>query len=198
MNLQVVPKTAETPSLANPPPISGISVVFDWGGADRGQTTGMFNQADMVDVYGARLCDELDFENVRAEIVNTRKARAKNEAQRFSEVTAGYIPVFLSCDWHKHDRKVNSSTVEFSGERLYKLADALCFSLSEWGNCTVWGHRVLRPIAVDHDREFIRIKPFALNGPNADEYMKRLDKLGQDLGRTIGEYLLSIRQGLRR
>ncbi len=62
----------------------------------------------------------------------------------------------------------------------------------------MWGHKVSRPVAVQGERNFIRVKPFALNGPHADEYLRRLDKLGEDVGRAIGGYLTDKGEGLRR
>jgi hypothetical protein len=178
--------------------ISGISVVFDFGLQDRGQSAGQFSQADAVDGYGYRLSEELEYENVRLHPVDTRRAPFRTEAQRLEEVPANFIPVFLSTDWHARERQVNSSSVEFCGHDLYKLADALCFAMAEWGRAYVFGHRVLRPVAVEGARPFIRVKPFAINGPHAQEYMKRLDKLGEDLGRAIGGYLSERGEGLRR
>lgn len=177
---------------------SGVAVIFDWGVQDRGESAGLYSQADVVDGYGHRVNEELDYENVRTHFIDTRRTPVRTEAQRLDEVPSGFVPVFLSCDWHKRPRELNSSVIEFSGEVLYKLAESVCFSLSEWGRCYVWGHRVMRPIAVEGEREFIRIKPFALNGPHADEYVKRLPKLGEDLGRAIGEYLIERGEGLRR
>lgn len=177
--------------------ISGVSVILDWGPQDRGSLSGPYTQADIVDGYGRRLIDELDYENVRTHHIDTRGKYSRSEVERLAEVPTNFVPLFLSCDWHARKREVNSSSVEFSGH-LYKLADDLCFSLSEWGKAYVFGHRVLRPVAVEGERSFIRIKPFALNGPNADEYMQRLEKLGEDLGRAIGGFLRARGEGLRR
>lgn len=179
--------------------ISGISLIFDWGAHERGESAGRQSQADVVDGYGVRMQEELEYENVRTQHVDTRRAPFRTEEQRLEEVPANFVPVFLSCDWHssRDGRKYNASIVEFSGS-YYKLADALCGAMAEWGRCYVFGHKVSRPVALDGERGFVRVKPFALNGPHADEYMRRLDKLGEDLGRAIGEYLAGLGQGLRR
>lgn len=176
--------------------ISGISIIFDWGGGDRGRSYRQFNQADVVDTYGTRMIEELEYENVRTYHIDTRKAPVRTIPERLADVPANFVPVFLSCDWHDKARLVNSSSVEYSGD-YYKLADDLCFALSEWGRAYVFGHRVLRPVSVEGSG-FIRIKPFALNGPHAEEYVQRLDKLGCDLGRAIGDHLAQLGQGLRR
>ncbi len=178
--------------------ITGISVIFDWGLQDRGESVGLYSQADVVDGYGQSMQEELDYENVRTQHVDTRRAPVRDEAKRLEEVPPGFVPVFLSCDWNQRPRTWNASVVEFSGDSLYKMADRICFALSEWGRCYVWGHKVSRPVAVQGERNFIRVKPFALNGPHADEYLRRLDKLGEDVGRAIGGYLTDKGEGLRR
>ncbi len=177
--------------------ISGVTVIFDFGMMNRGLSSGSYTQADIVDGYGQKLNEELDFEDVRTHYIDTRKPPARSEADRLAETPTNFLPLFLSCDWHTRKRDVNSSAVEFCGD-YYKIADALCFALAEWGRAYVFGHRVLRPVAVEGERGFIRVKPFALNGPHADEYVKRLDKLGEDLGRAIGGYLRERKEGLRR
>jgi hypothetical protein len=181
------------------PHITGISVIFDWDSSSRGNSSGPFSQADIVDFYGIKLNEELEYENVRTHYVDTRRPPSRTDADRLKEVPDSFVPLFLSCDWYpRDDRKSNASIVEFCGPEHYKLADALCFALAEWGRCYVFGHRVLRPVAVEGERGFVRVKPFSLNGPHADEYMQRLDKLGEDLGRAIGGFLSVAGQGLRR
>lgn len=184
--------------LLHPKLISGVSVIFDWGASDRGNSWGTFNQADIVDGYGQRLNDELEYESVRTHYIDTRKPPLRTEEERLSEVPANFVPIFLSCGWHPRERETNSSSVEFCGPELYKLADALCFAMSEWGRAYVFEHRVSRPVIVEGERSFIRVKPFAVNGPHAEEYVRRLEKLGEDLGRAIGGYLSELGQGLRR
>lgn len=171
--------------------ISGVTVVFDWGLRERGESTGLSSQADVVDVYGARLNEELEYENIRTHFLKDKKL--------VDDAPAGFLPVYVSSDWYTgRGKQHNASIVEFYGDGLYRLAERLCEALSDWGKAYVYGHKVSLPIAVASDKPFIRIKPFALNGPNADEYMKRLDKLGEDLGRAIGGYLAAKGEGIRR
>lgn len=186
-------------TVSKPTRISGVSVIFDWGLQDRGASHGPYNQADIVDGYGHRLSEELEYENVRIAPIDTRRAPARTESERLKEVPDSFLPLFLSCDWYARERSTNASIVEFAGG-FYKLAERICEGLSEWGRCAVFGHRVLRPSVVEmiDGKGFIRIKPFSLNGPNSDEYMRRLDKLGEDLGRAIGEYLTVRGEGLRK
>lgn len=177
--------------------ISGVSVIFDWGPQDRGLSAETYNQADVVDAYGLRLNEELDCENVRTHYIDTRRPPLRTDDERLMDVPDNYVPLYLSCGWHDREKVVNSSVIEYAGD-YFKLADSIRFALAEWGRCYVFGHRVLRPVALAGcKRGFIRIKPFALNGPHAHEYVRRLDKLGEDLGRAIGEYMRENRVGLR-
>jgi hypothetical protein len=176
--------------------LSGVSVIFDWGQQARGQSVGMYSQADLVDLYGYRLNEELEYEDVRTYFINTRRPGLETEQARFSEVPSGFVPLFLSLDWHSGKmRQYNSSTVEYSGD-LYKMAERLCEALGEWGKNCVYGHRVSRPVVVDGPAH-VRIKPFALNGPQSTDYIGRLDGLGIELGRAIGEFCRTQKKGLR-
>lgn len=178
--------------------IHGVTVIFDFGmGAEslRGKTSGNYSQSDVVDGYGMRTNEELDNDNVRVHQINTRRAPARSEQERLDETPANFLPLILSCDWHETTRIHNISTVEYCGAQYLAAAQAIAFALSEWGRCYVWGHRVSRPIAVSGDRPFIKIKPFALNGPHADEYLLRLDALGTSIGHAIGGHLLEKKMG---
>ncbi len=196
--VQVAPEIKVEPA-AKPMRLSGVSVIFDWGLLERGEAYGAYSQADIVDGYGHRLNEELDYENVRTAFIDTRRKPVRNTIERLKEVPDNFLPLFLSCDWYARERTSNASIVEFSGS-FYKLAERICEGLSEWGRCAAFGHRVLRPCAVEpiDGKSFIRVKPFALNGPNADAYLLRLDKLGEDLGRAIGGYLMVRGEGLRK
>jgi hypothetical protein len=178
--------------------ISGISVIFDFGLDQRGESVGLYSQADVVDLYGYRLNEELEYENVRTYYIDTRRKPARTFEERLQEVPANFVPVILSADWHERERLHNASIVEFCGNDLYPIATRICEALTEWGNCYVWGHKVSRAVAVAGDRPFIRVSPFAVNGPHVDEYMSRLDKLGEDIGRAIGGYLRGRGEGVRR
>lgn len=181
--------------------ITGISVIFDWGMGDRGKSSGMYSQADIVDLYGYRVNEELEYENVRTHYIDTRRGKTRTDFERFAEIPAGYLPVILSVDWHERERQHNASLVEYHGD-LYPFSKRLCEAMADWGRNYVWGHRVsnpvvAQPVAGAEDFPFIRIKPFAPNGPHFGEYIRRMDKLGEELGRAIGGYLRGRGEGLR-
>jgi hypothetical protein len=148
-----------------------------------------------VDLYGPRLLEELENENVRCAHINTRKKPDLTEDERLREVPTNYLPLIISCDWHETSRIHNASVIEYSGKGYRKIANDIALSLSDWGRCYVWGHRVISPIFVKSEKSYVKIKPFALNGPHADEYLLRLDALGISIGRAVGGYLLEKRSG---
>lgn len=172
------------------PPLTGIAMILDWGaGAPDtcGQSSGAYSQADVVDSYSVRLAEELDAESVRLEIVNPRRGPAVPVGRRVEDAMAGHLALICSCDFYTRDRSTNSSIVEFSGDHLRPLAQRLNAAMSEWGKCSAFTHRGSL-VAVNEPGHFIRIKPFALNGPSARDYLIRMDQLAVAVGRTIGEY----------
>ena len=167
--------------------ISGISLIFEMTDRDRGEAFGGCDQADVIDRYGSRVVEELEYENVRTQ----------GKVKTVSDVIPGFVALLMSCDWHTNLRRNNVSTVEFCGDGLYQMSMRFCEALADWGRVCAYGHQVSKPIAVAGDHAFIRIKPFALNGPRSEDYVKRLDQLGVDLGRAVGGYLASRGEGLR-
>ncbi len=170
-------------------PMTGISVVPDWGlghPEPRGESCGNYSQSDVVDGYVFKLSEELESESVRVSPVQTRKAPALTPAARL-DVPAGFVPLVASCDFFTKPRTANASLVEYSGAHLAELARRISEALSEWGRCTAFDHR-WSCIPVNDAAPFIRVKPFALNGPRAEDYLLRLEALGVSIGRAVGDY----------
>lgn len=183
--------------------ISGISLILDFGpghALGHGERVGHYSQEEVVDRYAATLAEELDCGWVRTHPIETRKTAYRYSFdERIRMAPTNFVPLVLTSDHYARPRLHNSSTIEFSGHEYLGLATRLCEALSEWGRCYVWGHRVSRPVVVNGaPKPYICIKPFALNGPNAEDYLQRLDLLGTTLGRSIGEYLLERNQGRTR
>lgn len=180
-------------------PLSGVTVILDFGHGSndrRGKFSGNYSQSDVVDEYGRRAIDELETDNVRLFHVETRKSPGCPEDSRTRLGPATFVPIIFSCSFSERPALHNMSLVEFSGPYL-ELATRLSEGLTEWGRCYVWGHKVRRPVQVDADHGFIRVSPFMLNGPHEQEYLARLDKLGQGVGRAIAQYLIDKSEGRR-
>lgn len=179
--------------------ISGIGVIFDFGFGHvdrRGKFSGHYSQSDVVDAYGRAAVEELEADNVRLFHVETRKAPGTLQDERLKVAPNTFVPVVFSCDHTDRPALHNKSVVEYSGAHLEKLASVLAESLSEWGRCYVWGHKVSRPVRVEGPAH-VRVSPFALGGPHEDDYLARLPALGLCVGRAIGQFLIDRGEGRR-
>ena len=208
MTVLTMPQTVDEPGAATQvgkrpkEHVSGVTVIFDFGHGHmdrRGKSSGNYSQSDVVDEYGRCAVDEMEADNVRLFHVETRKPPGCREDLRIKLGPETFIPLVFSCDYTDSARALhNMSVVEYQGAHYLDLATRLCEGMTEWGRCYVWGHRVAKPVQVTGDgRDFIRIKPFALNGPHEADYLRRLNQLGQSVGRAVGQYLIDRREGRR-
>lgn len=179
--------------------ISGISLILDFGfGHDdrSGKYYGNYSQADVVNEYGRRVGEELDTDGIRLFPVETRKSPGTKTEYRHKVGPLTFAPVILSCGWDETDKLHNCSQIEYQGAQYLALAERIAESLSDWGRCYVWGHKVSKPNRIaesgddDEQRGYIRVSPFSLNGPHSDSYLERLERLGEGVGRAISGYLI--------
>lgn len=179
--------------------MSGVGVIFDFGHGHndrRGRFSGSMSQSDVVDEYGRSAVEEMEADNVRLFHVETRKSPGTRELERLELVPASFVPIVFSVDYCERPGLHNRSVVEFSGAHLDKLARLIAESMSEWGRCFVWGHKVSKQ-QLPGKQPFIRISPFQMNGPNEDAYMVGLSKLGAGIGRAVGAYMIDRGEGRR-
>lgn len=107
---------------------------------------------------------------------------------------ASSIIVFLNFGWLDAKYKTNISSIYFSPEHSRELARNVMETLSEWGTCTVFGHRRANPKlgeekhALPEGQMSLRCEPFCANGPYAAEYAARMNFLGDDLGRVLANF----------
>lgn len=163
------------------------------GQYSRGQTTDLLCEADVVDSYLMTLVEYLEEYQIRYSVADTRKPPGIPPRERMSvndpntlriELSVGYF-IVGSCG---KPRGRNESLVEFSGAEMLPIAETICAFLSEWGKCGSYGHRVSNPILNKEMAEgCIRIKPFAINGPDAEVYGARCGFLGRDIAMALIE-----------
>ncbi len=85
------------------------------------------------------------------------------------------------------------------GQEAFSLATMVCESLSEWGKSYVdYHHKTANPRAEEdnpyadiRDTFGLVIRPFKLNGVEAEAYMRNLDTLGKTLAYCVNEFLLA-------
>ncbi len=164
----------------------------------RGHTVRAMAEVDLVDQYVRSLVDELDQSSIRYSIVPTRKAPGVEPGRRYdgtAEVNS--LPILCTVGWDKSVHKsggTNISAIRCSPKVGSSLASGLVETMAHWGALYVHGHRRSNP-TVDDTVAGIVLEPFRINGPDAEQYAAKLDKLGRDLGRFIADYCLGKNTG---
>jgi hypothetical protein len=172
--------------------IPGAGWSDDTGRFTRGASVDAISESDVVDIYLGPLAEYLDECNVRYEILPTRKHPGVPESARLVLEHPNTVQIDLRCGFTRWDgdrRKHNESTVYYAGAWVKPLAARICEGLGEWGRCTSFGHREGAPREFEGPAGALRILPFCLNGPDAQQYLSRLAVLGKELALSIVDYL---------
>lgn len=101
------------------------------------------------------------------------------------DVQPGDLAIDFGVGYYTTKRTTNESSVAFGAGG--DLAELLSETLSEWGRCCSFGHRVSRPIE-DYKPQRIKLSLFAVNGPDAEQYLCRLTDLGRQIAATIADW----------
>lgn len=181
--------------------INGLTIIPDFGffGKDliKGHQANKYFQSDVVREYAQVFHEELEKNYVMSELIQTHKKPSLTLEQRQAVIQANRPTIYLGCGWENKNREHNISRVFYSHKSCERLAKSLCESLEDWGHRYVFGHRVAKPV---QDKSIskgpaVRVSPFALNGANAEEYLKRLRELGETMGISIMILLNELRTG---
>jgi hypothetical protein len=169
---------------------------------DRGPAVGSVTGLDVVDAYVSALIEELDAEGIRYRVLDTRTSPGIRESERWQHVEANSL--VLHClasglpDGKKPVNKKNQTEVWYGGDRSLTLADEMCEALAQWGHCYVFGHRTANPrhdgkthLLNAPETKALAISPFWINGPDAPDYLERLNELGQTIARCLADHLTS-------
>jgi hypothetical protein len=180
------------------------------GGAgfyDRGHVMGNMAETDVVDSYIRGIVDELDDCAVRHRIMPTRSAPGVPLDQRHQNIMPHSLILSCHVGWFKASPSKmptnNLSRVFYGARELFGLAKQVSEAVGHWGQ--LYGGFSHRGAAACADQENpllnaagtwgLRLEPFALNGPNALDYCKRLEQLGRDIGRVLTNYLINRDEG---
>ena len=175
--------------------IPGAGHSDDFGQYHRGASTERIAEVDVVDSYVQTLADILDEYQIRHEVLPTRKPPGIPAAARLSTNESNTLKMELSVGFfivgrYGKPRERNETIVEYSGEFIRPIAEMMCESLSEYGRCCSYGHRTCNPILnKDLAEGCIRVKPFAINGPDVDVFAEHAPAMGKGLGLAIVEAL---------
>lgn len=186
--------------------VPGYGHSDSFGGYDRGQVVGRYCELDVVDGYLEPLCDELDSDGVRFEVMDTRSRPGVPAGKRAAKIEGHRLVLHLCAGFDKDPPQAkNLSRVFYRNTGSKDIAEEIAESVSEWGQCFVFGHRTANPSQQSEDPLLdvpntlaVRIEPFILNGPDADEYMRRLPQLGICLARAVAGYLMTRNQARAR
>lgn len=184
--------------------ISKVLIIPGYGHKDvsgaqyRGESIGKFSQLDIIEKYQEALEDELESQRINFSVMNVGPTQKIHETLRYKLIDVNVLVLHLACGWFDtSDRTLNQSSVFYSTTGSGQFAEELSESLHDWGHCIVHGHRSANPKTVPGKQHkflsikntvAVKIEPFALNGPNAEEYMKNLEGLGRDIGVSVANY----------
>ena len=166
----------------------------------RGPYTDMLAEVDVVDLFLDPFLDRLEEYNLRHDVAPTRKPPGIPQELRLAENEVNTLKIEMSVGYfdvsspYAKPRGRNESTVEYAGDCL-AIAEVICECLSEWGRVCSFGHIVRKPIKADFAEGCIRIKPFAINGPDVDMFAKRSAVLGEELGLALALSLSDAKRG---
>lgn len=180
----------------------------DEGLFDLGRCIGRYSELDVIDGYVSSLVDELENDGIRYQVLPTRQRPGIRAGERFLHVEQFTLVLHLCAGWAEGDAPAkNASSVFFGGGTggARDLAEALSDAMGDWGQCYVFGHRTTKPGRLKTDTLLgvpdtiaARVEPFALNGADVEEYMRRLPALGEALGRAVSGFLMSRGQARAR
>lgn len=172
--------------------ISQVAVIPLLDEKNPGQINGRYNEFDVIKSYMQTLTENLEEDRVHFEVV-------KKDEPIFDNT----LKLYLDGGWSNNKKPLssNGSMISYSDKNSKDLAEHLRTYISDWGKCSVdYNHRI---ISFSEDKSLcdqpnvtaICITPFFLNGPNHEDYMKKLPELGKQIESCIFEYLLDRQWG---
>jgi len=170
----------------------------DAGNYIRGRSVGPFSEVDIVHGYLRGIIDELDAEGILFNIMPTLHRPGIAVSKRPDYVGSNCLVLHLKAGWFKSNkcRIKNTTYVKYGDKQSKEIAEHLTESIGEWGKCIVYGHGTSAPAPDPSDSLLgikdtwsLSIEPFAINGPEAEEYCRHLESLGKAIGFGIAQYL---------
>lgn len=98
----------------------------------------------------------------------------------------GELAISVGVLYNQRQIATNFSEIGY-GDGGEELASLLGETVSEWGRCCAFGHRVKNPKNTEQASR-IKLSIFALNGPGADQYLCRLTDLGRQLAQCVADF----------
>ena len=167
----------------------------DGGKYTRGRTVDTTAEVDVVDRYVQTLDETLEEFGVSHNIMATRGSPGIMESQRAACARKNSIILELGVGWFENTPKRNHSEVYYGADVSRQLAQSVAETIGDWGRCTCFSHvtgtpkKSTKPILCVAGTMGIRIEPFALNGPNYNDYLPRVAPLGRYIAITVSEFI---------
>ena len=166
------------------------------GEFDPGREMEGFREVDLIDVICRPLQETLEEYAIRNRVLETRKPPGHSPDTLAEQIEPYTLILHIRLGIMDRKNKRNVSQVWYGSRYSLQIADAVLDCLSDWGNCTVFGHRTANPklnesdglLALDQCHG-LRIEPFALNGPDISDYVNRLARCGYETGLLLSNYL---------
>ncbi len=170
---------------------------YGCGVYNRGNAVGSLVEVDLIDTYVQAMADELDNSAIRHRIATTRRAPGIPTAERAEGIFPHTLVVHCRMGWNeaKKVKAAHNISQVYYGPESAPLARQIAEVVGHWGGLYVFGHKTAQAISDDEDELLavpntwgIRLEPFQLNAPKAEEYAMRLGQLGRDVGRFLADW----------
>lgn len=170
--------------------INQVVVIPEYDVKHMGRYQRNYSEHDIIDRYVSTLCEFLDHDNISFKLSTKNAVCDPNSLILFCRSGLS----------EERARRTNFSIISHIGSKSKKISDFAIETVSEWGKCYVDTQHITRGRQLDEnpieafgspDTMGIVIDPFILEGPNHDDYIKRLPKLGEMLALCVFEFMLS-------
>ena len=168
----------------------------------RGHCIDAISEYDIISKVIPAIEDSFESRAVRYAVVpGIRSPGVKpSEHNLFSDPTD--LVVSIGVGYTKESLGHNFTQIFHNGDRLSQiLAQEMSDILADWGSCAVFGHKSKLPRKYDKEGVIsypgtrLHLEPFVLNGYEGLEYCRFLDRLGDDIGAAIADFLKRRKSG---
>lgn len=158
--------------------------------ANPGRYIGRYCEYDAMEGYLDQFIDQIDADRIPYKVESDVNLIQPNS-----------LILYTGIEWfddNPEKLKCNYSTISYGPKENRRISKLAIEVMSDWGKCYGDpGHKVKEKIKVSDkvlnidNTLALSIKPFCLNGPRADDYMKNLVKCGDILAQFLYEFMLA-------
>ncbi len=177
--------------------VPGVGYCGD-DGFDPGHRCRAMHEFSILEGFVRDLSDRLEYQRIRHRVLPVTNSPGIPVAQRPDHLEENQVVVNVRLGWDPPNAPGlhNWSMVRHGDGASVKLARTVTDAIGQWGRCYFFGHQTRNPQRDKKDPLLnkpgtagLKIVPFAINGPKAWEYARKLKALAESLGWALGEYL---------